>query len=174
VKFLEHAPRILKGDCLPKRTYHPRKRRRAKTHGFRVRMKSKGGRKVLAARRKKGRPKLTPVKKRFWSFRATHGLCGAETLTPCTAPVSADRIPTLLFFFRANDLPQSRFGFSIKKALGGAVVRNRMRRRIREIVSLPPGRNFGGWDFVIHPKSAVAKADFSMVSADLLKLLSSI
>jgi len=37
-------------------------------------------------------------------------------------------------FFRANELPQSRFGFSIKKALGRAVVRNRIRRRLREIV----------------------------------------
>jgi len=76
-------------------------------------------------------------------------------------------------FVRANQLPVSRFGFSIKKALGGAVVRNRIRRRVREIVRCHRLEIPAGWDIVIHPKSNVAKAEFASLTADLLRLMPS-
>lgn len=62
---------------MTKRTYQPKIRRRARVHGFRQRMKSLGGRKVLKARRAKGRHELAPsmndhVKRINWNgTRAT-------------------------------------------------------------------------------------------------------
>lgn len=53
-----------------KRTFQPKKRRRARVHGFRARMSTRAGRKVLKARQRKGRYQLTVaprhVKKVNW------------------------------------------------------------------------------------------------------------
>jgi ribonuclease P protein component len=74
-------------------------------------------------------------------------------------------------FLRANGLDESRFGWSIKKALGSAVKRNRIRRRIREIIRLHRQEISPGWDIVIHPRTSVATAEFVALTEELLKIL---
>ncbi|MFH1899673.1 MAG: 50S ribosomal protein L34 [Patescibacteria group bacterium] len=46
---------------MPKRTYQPKNRKRAKTHGFRARMKTKSGQKIITNRRRKKRINLSVV-----------------------------------------------------------------------------------------------------------------
>ena len=47
------------GTTVSKRTYQPNNRRRAKTHGFRLRMRTRAGRAIISARRAKGRKELS-------------------------------------------------------------------------------------------------------------------
>ena len=70
--------------------------------------------------------------------------------------------------------PVSRFGISVKKALGGAVVRNRIRRRIREILRRNRTEIPSGWDIVIHPRRSVEQAPYAPLEAELVRLLRSL
>lgn len=77
-------------------------------------------------------------------------------------------------FFRPNGLERTRLGISVKRALGGSVVRNRIRRRVREMFRLHRREIPTGWDVVVHPRSSVATAEFGALETELLNLLQNI
>lgn len=78
-------------------------------------------------------------------------------------------------FFRAatdGSVNTSRLGISVKRALGGAVIRNKIRRRIREIFRTHRQELPAGWDIVVHPRTpAIARADFPALATELVTLL---
>jgi ribonuclease P protein component len=76
-------------------------------------------------------------------------------------------------FVRPNGLEVSRFGWSIKKALGNAVRRNRIRRRLREIFRLHRRKIASGWDVVVHPRATVATTAFPALAQELVNLVNS-
>lgn len=69
----------------------------------------------------------------------------------------------------ASDLPHNRIGFITSKRVGGAVVRNRVRRRLREALRLLPLGT--SWDVVVSAKTAAAKADYHELKRAVIDLL---
>ena len=67
-----------------------------------------------------------------------------------------------------NQLPHNRYGFVTSKRLGGAVVRNRVRRRLREIVRALAARP--GWDVVISARARAAGVDFHQLKKAVVSL----
>lgn len=69
-----------------------------------------------------------------------------------------------------NGLPLSRCGFSVGKRIGKAVVRNRVKRRFREILRQTSLR--AGWDIVLIARPAAAAADYASLRKAIEELLS--
>ena len=80
--------------------------------------------------------------------------------------VLANRL--LVFRSLPNQLPHNRYGFITSKRLGKAVVRNRVRRRLREGVRTFPTQ--AGWDVVISARAPAAQADFHKLKAAVANL----
>ena len=64
---------------------------------------------------------------------------------------------------------QMRIGFTVRKVLGGAVARNRMKRRLREAVRLQAAPLQSGVDVVINPKASLLTAGFDELKAEVAK-----
>ena len=76
----------------------------------------------------------------------------------------------LVLYARPNRSAQNRVGLTVSKKLGHAVVRNRVRRRLREVYRLNESRFAPGWDIVIVARSRCVKADFDKLTHAFLSL----
>ena len=74
-------------------------------------------------------------------------------------------------FLRANGLTHTRLGVTTPAALGNAVLRNRLKRRLREVFRLNQAAVAGGWDVVLNPRPAVARVAFQALVEEILRLL---
>lgn len=76
--------------------------------------------------------------------------------------------------FVPNARDHDRFGISTGRRLGGAVRRNRVRRRIREVLRQHPNESGHGWDILIIARPAAVDAPFEELSRTLQRLLGAV
>lgn len=81
------------------------------------------------------------------------------------------RAPLCTVFYHPNGLPHSRLGITVPKALGKAVLRNRVKRLLREVFRLNLPAVPGGWDIVLNPRESVAAVPFRRLEQEILNLL---
>ena len=75
-----------------------------------------------------------------------------------------------MVFFRPNGLSMTRLGITAPTKLGGAVLRNRVKRRVREAFRLNRLAIPVGWDIVVNPREAMATVEFSKLVQELLRV----
>ena len=76
----------------------------------------------------------------------------------------------LVLYARKNRSATNRVGVTVSKKLGCAVVRNRVRRRLREVYRLNEARFAPGWDIVVVARSRCVSANFASLTQAYLSL----
>jgi ribonuclease P protein component len=118
---------------------------------------------------------------------AAHGLTGERShnslrLVMLSRPADFARLadggvgkthPLLVGRFVRTDLDQTRFGLATGKRLGGAVIRNRVRRRLREALRVMAPSFQPGWDVLIIARPAIVEADHDALVGALRRVLRS-
>jgi len=81
---------------------------------------------------------------------------------------------TVFFLWRDAEPGLARVGFTVARAMGAAVERNRIRRRLREAVRLNLGAAGNDVDVVVHPKKSALAADFAELCQEVARAFAKI
>ncbi len=76
----------------------------------------------------------------------------------------------LVLYARRNRTGTNRVGITVGKKLGKAHIRNRVRRRLREVYRLNEEKFLPGWDIVVVARSKAVEAEFSRLTKSYLTL----
>lgn len=100
--------------------------------------------------------KFTDTLKQNYEFHRLYSK-GRSAVTPC-----------LVVYARQSRKKRNRIGFTVSTKLGHAVVRNRVRRRLREIYRLHEAEFVPGTELVIVARTRAAGADYALLERNLL------
>ena len=159
---------------MTKRTYQPKKRKRARVHGFRTRMRTKSGRNILKRRRLRGRNQLTVLTNKSWIYLFYLSVKSIKTqklfkYVWLTGAKYHGKF-MILSVIRSNSDIESVFGISVGKNLGSAVIRNKVKRRIRNIL-LDSTKEFTGLSLIIYLRKNASNVSFIKLRDEFVYLL---
>ena len=164
-----------------KMTFQPKKRQRSKVHGFRARMKTAGGRKVLASRRAKGRKVLSAQAACMWPFllskwrqpinmKYSVSLRNNRDFQYIYKNGTSCANKYLVMYIKENGTNQNRLGISVSKKVGNSVVRHRLTRLIRESYRLQKETFRCGLDMIVVARVAAKDKSYREIESALLHL----
>jgi len=80
-------------------------------------------------------------------------------------------MPSLVLYVRRNGRKENRLGLTVSTKVGKAVVRNKVRRRLREIYRLHQAELDRGWDLVAVARSKTPFVPYAVLERDFLRLV---
>ena len=166
-----------------KMTFQPKKRQRSKVHGFRKRMSTAGGRKVLASRRAKGRKKLSAyvtdnVTFLYMQLRGWWNM-KMKDYTSLKKNIDFQKVykegkskanKYLVMYVLPNDLGINRLGISVSKKVGNSVVRHHLTRLIRESYRLNSNMFNSSLDIVVVVRTTARDKNYHSLESALMHL----
>ena len=78
--------------------------------------------------------------------------------------------PSVVMYIYNNTGQKSRFGFTVSKKIGKAVIRNKIKRKLREICRLNLHKIKKGYDIIIVARIAIKEKTYQEIAKDVLRL----
>ena len=106
-----------------------------------------------------------------WSMQREYRLTKGAQFRQVRAAGRSWGHPLMVLYAHRSGEERTRFGFSVSKRVGNAVVRNRVKRRLREAARQQRPHLEPGWDILLIARPAIAETPYQQVAAALDQLV---